>query len=486
MQLEQRRRTKIVCTIGPASRTPERLRGLIAQGMDVARINAAHGDRDSHARLIAAIREQATAAGRPVGILFDLQGPKIRIGDLEHPRVARAGDVLHLAVNRPPGAEELPTSYPLLDRDVAIGHRLLIDDGRISTEVVGVEPGLVRCRVNNEGKIGARKGINLPDSWVSAPAVSDKDRGDALFAVERGVDMLALSFVRRGADVEQLSGIVGAAVPVLAKIEKPQGLDHLEEILAVSWGVMVARGDLGVELPPEEVPMAQKHIIQRAQRWSRPVVTATQMLESMTRTPRPTRAEASDVANAVITDAVMLSAETASGGFPLQSTAMMARIVRFTESQHDHEHRHRRRSDRPLDAISHTVVDAGCDVAERIGARGILAFTSSGKTALLTAERRPGVPILAFSPSPRVRNRLSLVWGVEPYHIHQIPSTEALLAEMDAVLLRQGLANHDETFVVLMGGPDRPPRHTFGMMVHAVGRQPTAEYAGERDTDALS
>ncbi|HET6346930.1 MAG TPA: pyruvate kinase, partial [Myxococcota bacterium] len=329
-----RRRTKIVATLGPASSTPEMIGALIRAGMDVARINGSHGDHATHAQTIATVRAQAEKAGKAIGVLFDLQGPKIRFGRFEGPpRQVAAGETFDIAVGRAPTGTELPADYPFLDRDVQVGHSLLINDGSLATEVIHVEPGLVRCKALHPGSIEQRKGINLPQSIVSAPAVTDKDRADALFAVQQGVDMIALSFVRRAGDVLELQKILEGAgapnTPLVSKIEKPQALDNLEEILQVSWGVMVARGDLGVELSPADVPMAQKRIIREANRLCKPVITATQMLDSMTRNPQPTRAEASDVANAVLdgTDAVMLSQESAAGKYPVESVSMMGRII---------------------------------------------------------------------------------------------------------------------------------------------------------------
>jgi pyruvate kinase len=471
--ITQARRTKIVATLGPASSTPDVIRRLLEAGMDVARINASHGDHASLAKLIAEVRRQARELGRTIAILFDLQGPKIRIGTLEAPRAIQRGQEVTIAVGRPTKGDELPTDHGLLDKDVLPGHPLLIDDGQLAMEVVSVEPGSVRCRALNDGTISSRKGINLPESHVSIPAITEKDKADALFAVEQNVDAIALSFVRRKEDVVELRALLsraGAQTPVVSKIEKPQALTNLRGILKVSWGVMVARGDLGVELPPEQVPMAQKRIIREAIRYGRPVITATQMLDSMTRNPRPTRAETSDVANAVLdgTDAVMLSGETAAGRYPVESVQMMVRIIGATESSQP-ERQIQRRKKREIDTISRAVIDAGCGVAHHLEAKAIVAFTESGRTALLTAQRRPDRQIIAFTPVPAVQQLLSFVWGVQPYHLAATDTVDHLVELLDRGLLEGGRVNRGDPLVLLMGLPMGRAGRTNVMMVHRVG-----------------
>lgn len=475
---EARRRTKIVATLGPACSTPEGIAALMEAGMDVVRINGSHGDHATHAQTIANVRAQAEKLGRPVGILFDLQGPKIRIGRFEGPsRGIREGDIFELAVNRAPVGDELPTDYAYLDRDVQVGHPLLINDGSLASEVIHIEPGKVRCRALNDGVIEQRKGINLPKSIVSAPAVTEKDRTDALFAVQQGVDMIALSFVRRADDVLELQKLIlgaGANTPIISKIEKPQALDNLEEILHVSWGVMVARGDLGVELSPADVPMAQKRIIREANRLCKPVITATQMLDSMTRNPQPTRAEASDVANAVLdgTDAVMLSQETASGRYPVESVAMMVRIINATEKLQQPDPAHRRRERGPNE-VPAAVALAGCEVANAVQARAIVVFTESGRMALLASQRRVEIPIVAFAREPAVRNRLCLVWGVKPYLARRDSTVNERIEGLDAVVTSDGIAQNGDRLVLLVGRPNAPTGSTNLMMVHAVGSRET-------------
>jgi pyruvate kinase len=468
------RSTKIVATLGPASQSAEMVRALIEAGADVFRINGSHGDHETHKATIALVREQAMLVGKSVGVLFDLQGPKIRIGKFEGPaRKVSAGEEFDLAVGRAPLPGELPTDYALLDKDVKVGHPLLINDGSLASEVIEVEPGRVRCRAKHEGEIAPRKGINLPKSIVSAPAITDKDRQDALFAVSQGVDMIALSFVRRADDVLQLRALLagaGAQTPIISKIEKPQALDNLDEILQVSWGVMVARGDLGVELSPEDVPMAQKQIIRAANAYARPVITATQMLDSMTRHPRPTRAEASDVANAVLdgTDAVMLSQETAAGLYPVESIEMMVKIIHATEKMQAHD-RVVKNNAMLTEGIPEAVAEAGCEVAALLGAKSIVVFTETGRMAIYTSQRRPRTPIMAFAREPAVRNRLCLVWGVKPLLAKSSDTIEDRMRQMETVLSHSGYVEAGDRLVLLVGAPNAPSGSTNVMMVHRIG-----------------
>ncbi|MEM7164617.1 MAG: pyruvate kinase [Planctomycetota bacterium] len=468
------RRTKIVATLGPQTCTSESVGALLRCGVDMARINASHGDHAGHASLIKIVREEAAKLGRPVGVLYDLQGPKIRIGEFDgDPIPVQLGDEFALAVGRPPTGDEIPADYPLLDQDVSVGAPLLIDDGQLACEVIAVERGLVRCKALNDGAIAQRKGINLPASPVSAPSVTQKDRRDVLFAVEQNVDAIALSFVRRRSDVDELRDFLadhGADMPLIAKIEKPQALDNLEEILEASWGVMVARGDLGVELSPEEVPMAQKRIIQEAGRLCKPVITATQMLDSMTRNPRPTRAEASDVANAVLdhTDAVMLSGETAVGKYPTESVEMMVRIIARTEDFLSPTPVLRRR-ERSIDSVPAAVADAGCQVAHHLDARAIVAFTRTGTTALLAARRRPTTPIFAFSPGRQVCNLLCMVWGVQSFEFDPVDTSDQLILDLNRRLVTDHSAEPGDLVVILMGAPTDAPGHTNRMILRRVG-----------------
>lgn len=475
-----RRRTKIVATLGPSSSSPEMIRTLIESGVNCARINGAHGTHEQHAAVIKIVREMARETGRPVAVLYDLQGPKIRTVDGPAlPRIVEPGDVVVFAVGRDPEAGEIAVDHPHLDHDVKEGDPLLIEDGSIETEVIGVASGTVRCRVANEGTILKRKGINLPAAVVSLPALTEKDREDALFAVSQSVDVIALSFVRRASDVIELKEILakaGAKIPVISKIEKPQALDDLGAIIDASWGVMVARGDLGVELSPEEVPTVQKRIIREANRRSKPVITATQMLESMTRQPRPTRAEASDVANAVLdgTDAVMLSGETAMGKYPVEAVQMMVRILRTTEFYQKPMPAERRR-DRGVASTPEAVADAAVQVASDLQAHAIVAFTQTGKSALLTAQRRPSRQIVVFTTNERLCNLFALTWGIRSYLVEPVSSTDQLLARLDEEMLKDGLASHGDTMVLLMGAPTHRMGPPNLMLVHNVGEWTSLE-----------
>ena len=468
------RRTKIVATLGPASDGPEMIEALIKTGVNVVRINASHGDHPTHARTIARVRTTAQRLGKPVAILLDLQGPKIRIGRFEGPgREVAAGATFDIAVGRTPVGDELPADYLYLDRDCAPGQPLLINDGNLQAEVVHVEPGLVRARALHAGLIEQRKGINLPQSQVSAPAITEKDRADALFAVQQKVDLIAMSFVRRGEDVvelRQLLAAAGADTPIVAKIEKPQALDNLKDIIEAAWGIMVARGDLGVELSAADVPMAQKRIIREANRACRPVITATQMLDSMTRNPRPTRAEASDVANAVLdgSDAVMLSQETANGLYPVETVATMVGIIRATEAQHEISPAARRLSSQEVD-IPEAVATAGSEIARQVGAKAIVVYTESGRMARLVSQRRPEVPIIAFARDVHVHNRLCLVCGVEPLMSPPCVSVEERLVGLDRELIRAGRARRGDRVVLMVGGVNAPSGSTNLMVVHTLG-----------------
>ncbi len=452
------RRTKIVCTIGPATRSAERLAALLEAGMDVARLNFSHGVLEDHAQVIALLRDLAARRGQTVAILQDLQGPKIRLGTFAGGRALLQRGAEFAITTRPVvGTAQLAgTTYERLTQDVKAGGRILIADGLIELTVIGVEGDAVRCRVVTGGEVGDHKGMNLPGVHVSAASLTAKDQADLLFGIAQGVDAVALSFVRGPADVldvKELINEAGADTPVIAKLEKPEAIQHLEEILAVADGVMVARGDLGVELPLEEVPVVQKDIIRRAREHAIPVITATQMLESMVSNPRPTRAEASDVANAIFdgTDAVMLSAETAAGGHPVEAVQVMARIAAEAEAalaDYAAGAAVARASTFP-DVIS----EAACRAASEIRARAIVAFTQSGFTARLLAKYRPEVPILAFSPSETVRRRLCFHWGVVPKTIGAIRHSDELAEEIEAHLLQEDAVQPGDALVIVAGAP---------------------------------
>ena len=470
-------RTKLICTLGPSSESRERIEALLRAGMDCARLNFSHGDYDEYARTIDLIRETADRLRQPVAILQDLQGPKIRIGPIEGRAVElRSGDTVRLRAGDGVGdGSLLTTTYRELPQDVSPEDRILLDDGRLVLVVEEIEAAdVVRTRVVEGGTLREKKGINLPGVLISTPALTEKDRRDLVFGVEHGVDYVALSFVRRGQDIVELKEEVrshGGDIPVIAKLEKPQAVDNLDEILKEAAGVMIARGDLGVELPPERVPILQKEIIRRANEAKRLVIVATQMLESMTTNLRPTRAEASDVANAIFdgADVVMLSAETATGEHPVEAVEMMQRIMTAAETERDRAAWHRRRGTEFTEDFAQAICDAATLVAAEVGAKYIVAFTQSGSTAGLLAKYRPHVPLLAFTPHSRVRARLALHWGVTPLVMEIANSIDRLIANLEIRLMEEGLARRGEIIVIICGAPLDVRGRTNLMKIHRVG-----------------
>jgi pyruvate kinase len=467
------RRTKIVATIGPSSRSPRVLRDLIAAGMDVARLNFSHGEPAEHTRTVLRLRRLSRLAGRPVAILQDLQGPKIRVGRLRGGQVEiRRGSRLVLTARRVLGhARLLPTDYRRLPQEVRPGDRVLLDDGRIQLRVLSTSGSDVTCRALEGGVVGEHKGINLPGVKLSAPALTDKDRADVLLGARLDVDFVALSFVRRAQDVEALRRLLhgrGLDTPIIAKIEKPEAVEHLDEILDIADGVMVARGDLGVEMSPEEVPLVQKAVVSRARAAGKPVITATQMLESMRQSPRPTRAEASDVANAVFdgADALMLSGETADGRYPVQSVAMMARIIQRAEPSAMHAAREERLEEGA--SFADSIAEAACRVARASRARGIVALTVTGGAARLISSFRPHVPIYALAAGETTARRLALAWGVLPLATRRRRNFEDLLIEMERRLVREKLASPGDALVVITGLPFTPSGSTNLIKLHRV------------------
>jgi pyruvate kinase len=453
----QFRRTRIVATIGPASSDPKIVRRLIDAGVDVFRVNFSHATHELFDRWIVTVREAAREADRHVGVLADLQGPKLRIGFLEDhkPVTLVAGATVEITTEPVIGnARRLSTTYAPLPHDVRQGDRILLNDGAIELVVTKTSEDTVTCLVRNGGELGEHKGMNLPGVAVSSPALTDKDRDDLAHAVERGVDYIAISFVRRPEDVIEARELVsqaGGTQPVLAKIEKPEAIERLDAILRASDAVMVARGDLGVEMPPERVPTLQKHIIRQAKDHLIPVITATQMLESMISSPRPTRAEASDVANAIIdgTDAIMLSGETAAGQYPVESVETMVRIALEAESSFPPRERRRLHVDNDSHAISH----AACHITESIDTKAIAAFTRTGFSARIVSKDRPAVPIYAFVPDEATARRLTLDWAVQPCVIDFDRSTEDLLEAVEVELVARGAVRQGEAVVVVGGTP---------------------------------
>jgi pyruvate kinase len=460
------RRTKIVCTLGPASWSPERIASLMAAGMDVARINFSHGDLPTHARTIETVRRVSSEVGRPVAVLADLQGPKIRVGVLAEPVLLQTGDVITFAPEGEHLPGELPTTYRQLASDLEVGDVVLLADGLMELIVEDTAPPRVKMRVIHGGTLTSSKGINLPGVRVSVPSLTEKDLRDLDFALAQQVDYIALSFVREAADVADLVARIPPDGPLaVVKVEKGLALENLEEILDISAAAMVARGDLGVELPFEKVPLAQKRMIQLANLSSRPVITATQMLESMIENPRPTRAEASDVANAIIdgTDAVMLSAETATGKFPVEAVKSMVRIAQEIEDSQiiqggPHYDFPVERSRDGFTPISRAIAAATVEAVRRLRAPLILTFTSTGSTARVVSSFRPPVPILALTGSERTYNQLALVWGVIPVLCPGTASFDEMLGCARQIAVERGLARPGERVVLTAG----LPMHTAG------------------------
>lgn len=465
-------RTKIVCTLGPASATADGIRGLIEAGMNVARLNFSHGTHTQHEETISLVRRLSSEMDRPVAILGDLQGPRIRVGDIAAPIDVIAGEDLVLVHEGLEQSAEIPVTYDLLADDVRVGDRILIDDGLIEVIVMEVSAPRVSVRVLHGGTIKAHKGLNLPGVHVSAPSITEKDIADVQFAIAHDLDYLALSFVRKSADIEQLRGMIPRELLIVAKIEKDVALTNIESIIQASDGVMVARGDLGVELPFEEVPGAQKRIIALANFLGRPVITATQMLESMIENPRPTRAEASDVANAILdgTDAVMLSAETAAGAYPRLAVEAMRRIITQVE-QHPPVSRGPRRIPRDDTTAVATEVAIAAATTAAVGMLHsplVVVFTKSGFSARIVAAHRPGVSILVLTDQPRTFRQLSLVWGVIPELVPHCDTYEEMMAIAKEVVVRRELAARGDRVVVTAGVPFDVPGTTNLLKVEIV------------------
>ena len=453
------RRTKIVATLGPSSRTEEQITQLAQAGMDVARLNFSHGDHATYSDVIRLLRQISIKLNRPLAILQDLQGPKIRTGKLQdgEPVELQEGQEFVITTDELAGnAQRVSTTYESLPQDCTPGDRILLSDGLIELRVINTTATDVITEVVSGGRLREKQGINLPGVKVSAPAMTEKDREDLLFGLHEGVDYIALSFVRRAADVELVKQEIAAAgykTPVISKIEKPEAVANIEEIVAISDGIMVARGDLGVELPPEQVPLIQKRIIQVANQAGVPVITATQMLESMIVNPRPTRAEASDVANAILdgTDAVMLSGETANGDYPVEAVAMMARIAEVTEK--DLVSRVVPMRDRAENSYSHAIGHAACSIAESINITAIVAFTSSGYTARLVARDRPRVPIIAMTHEYDVYHRLALLWGTQPLLCPFVSRLDDLSNLARAIMIERDVIKPGDSVVITGGHP---------------------------------
>ena len=467
------RRAKIVCTLGPATASPERVRGLVDAGMDVARLNFSHGTQADHEQVYALVREAAQAAGRAVGVLADLQGPKIRLGRFaDSPVEWRTGDTVVITSDDIVGTRErVSCTYRKLPAEVRTGDRLLIDDGRVAVEVKTVLGGTdIQCLVIEGGQVSNHKGVSLPNVAISVPALSEKDADDLRFALRLGADMVALSFVRSPDDIKlvhQVMDEVGIRRPVIAKIEKPEAVAALDEIVDRFDAIMVARGDLGVEMPLDEVPLVQKRAVQLGRELAKPVIVATQMLDSMIENSRPTRAEASDVANAVLdgADAVMLSGETSVGRYPVLTVSTMARIVETTECgslavprlQHDPRTR------------GGALTVAAANIAQAINARALVAFSQTGDTVRRLARLHCQLPLIACTPEVAVRNQLSLSWGVQTLLVPFVHHTDEMFQQVDRTLTETGAAAPGDYVVIVAGSPPGTPGSTNTLRVHQLG-----------------
>ncbi|MDL5200962.1 pyruvate kinase [Streptomyces sp. ALI-76-A] len=471
------RRAKIVCTLGPATDSYDQIKALVHAGMDVARLNLSHGTHAEHEERYHRVRKASDETGHSVGILADLQGPKIRLGRFtEGPVLLERGDPFTLTVEEGTEGDRhtCGTTHAGLATDVTPGERILVDDGKVSLQVTGIDGPRVHTTVIEGGMVSDHKGLNLPGVAVSVPALSDKDEADLRWALHAGFDIIALSFVRSGHDIQDVHRIMdeeGRRLPVIAKIEKPQAVDAIDAIVDAFDGIMVARGDLGVEMPLEQVPLVQKRAVKLARRNAKPVIVATQMLDSMIENSRPTRAEASDVANAVIdgTDAVMLSGETSVGKHPVETVRTMAKIVEAAEEDilakglpPLTEHNKPRTQ-------GGAVARAAAEMGDFLGARFLVAFTQSGDTVRRLSRYRSPIPLLAFTPEPATRSQLSLTWGVETFLGPHADSTDAMVAQVDELLLKYGRCEKGDTVVITAGSPPGVSGSTNLVRVHHIG-----------------
>ncbi len=470
------RKTKIVCTIGPATSSKEKILQLINSGMNVARLNFSHGTHQDHFSAMELIRCLSNELNKPVAILQDLQGPKLRVGKMKQGAVyLPTGSKIRISTKEVLGdAEVISTNYQFLPVDVKPGDTVLLDDGQIRLKAIETSSDSVLCKVEEGEKLSDHKGINLPGVQISQPSFTAKDREDLAFGLKMGVDLVALSFVRSADDVRQVKAIIASQkkdILVIAKIEKPEAMDDLENIIEASDGVMIARGDLGVEMPLEKVPIFQKKIIRLCLEKGKPVITATQMLESMRQSSRPTRAEVSDVANAIFdgTDAVMLSAETATGKFPVETINMMNKIICESEktlialaSQHGLRKMHQL-------SIADAVSYSACETAKHLQVKAIVAFTNSGFTARMVSKYRPGTDIIAFTPHKIVQQQLNLSWGILPLQMDDLNDTDQIIRQTEKVLLTQHFVRKGDVIIILLGTPIFVKGTTNLMKVHVIG-----------------
>lgn len=467
------RRAKIVCTLGPATTTQEQILELARAGMNVARINASHGSHAEHEERIVRVRKASEITGRPIAVLVDLQGPKIRLGEFaEGPVQLNVGDEFTITTEDVPGTKELvSTTFKGLPGDCHPGDRLLIDDGKVAIRVVAVEGAEVHTVVEVPGTVSDHKGVNLPGVAVSVPALSDKDREDLEWGLRFGCDIVALSFVRSPKDIEDVHEImdrVGVRRPVIAKIEKPQAVENIDGIIRAFDGIMVARGDLGVEVPLERVPIVQKRAIDLARRNAKPVIVATQVLESMIENPRPTRAEASDCANAIIdgADAVMLSGETSVGRYPIECVETMANIIEYSEEQGLEQIPQISNVHRTRNGV---ITRAAVEIGEALGVKYIVVFTKSGQTARRVARLRARLPLLCFTPEPDIRNQLALSWGVETFTVPNVLHTDDMVGQVDHLLREMDMAEDGDRIAIVAGMPAGVIGSTNTIRVHKMG-----------------
>jgi pyruvate kinase len=467
--MRRERHAKIVATVGPASSSPEKLRELFLAGVDTFRLNFSHGAQADHAAVHAAIRALEREVGRPIGILQDLQGPKIRIGTVAGGALAlEAGETIRFVLKGQEGDKgAIPLPHPEIFEAVMPKQQLLIDDGRVRVEVTSVGDDALDARVVIGGTISNRKGVNLPGTVLKLSPLTPKDREDLAFGLELGVDWVALSFVQTASDVIEARGLIGDRAGVMSKIEKPSALDGIEDIVRLSDAIMVARGDMGVELPHEDVPGRQKELIRICRHTAKPVIVATQMLESMVNTPTPTRAEASDVATAIYdgADAVMLSAESAAGKYPVEAVSMMERIICRTERHKLYRSILRAIEPQVDPTPSHAVAGAAADLAETLGAAAVVAFTATGTTAMRIARQRPEVPIIALTPDARVARQLCLGWGVHSVQSADVENVADMVRQAKLKAAEEGLAGNSDHLVVVAGVPFGSSGHTNNIRV---------------------
>jgi pyruvate kinase len=471
------RKTKIVCTIGPASESLENTKKLIASGMNVARLNFSHGDFEEHGNRIKNIRQASQELNKTVAILLDTKGPEIRLGKLkEEPIELVQGEYITLTTEEILGdIDRVPVTYKELPGDVHVGSTILIDDGLIGLTVVDIKGTEIKCQIVNSGQIKSKKGVNVPGVSISMPGITEKDANDIKFGIEVGVDFIAASFVRRASDVLEIRELLerhnARHIQIISKIENQQGVDNLDEILEVSDGLMVARGDLGVEIPAEEVPLVQKTMIEKCNRVGKPVITATQMLDSMQRNPRPTRAEASDVANAIFdgTDAIMLSGETAAGKYPFESVQTMARIAERAESALHYREIFTKQANAQQKSVTEAISQAVANSALDLEAKAIVTATESGYTARMVSKYRPKAPIIAVTPNEQVMRRLQLVWGVIPVKGTMADTTDEMFDIAVKGAMESGLVRLGDTVIITAGVPVGRSGTTNLIKIHNIG-----------------